>query len=208
MARRPHARAGRKPSPAVAAAAAEVQVPPAEVLEGSLLAQLAEMTVLSIDSGDLNVVRSYAATGLITDATTNPLFVSQAGLKGEGEYQDFVDDAVAYAKSQNQDTPEDACDTAMDKLSVNLGLALMEVIPGNVSTEVDIRLSFDTDASVARARRIIQLVRNSPPNRPCGGAGGGVAGAAAAAIAARGGGGGAAGAEGRGEADRLVRLRD
>jgi len=47
------------------------------------LAQLASMTVLSIDTGDLDIVEQFAATGYITDATTNPLFVSQAGLSGD-----------------------------------------------------------------------------------------------------------------------------
>ena len=48
----------------------------------SQLEQLSEMTTLSIDSGDLDVIKKYADTGFITDATTNPLFVSQAGLSG------------------------------------------------------------------------------------------------------------------------------
>ena len=50
------------------------------------LAQLASMTTLSIDSGDLKVIEEYAKTGYITDATTNPLFVSQAGLSGDPTY--------------------------------------------------------------------------------------------------------------------------
>ena len=52
----------------------------------SQLAQLASMTTLSIDSGDLKVIEEYAKTGYITDATTNPLFVSQAGLSGDPVY--------------------------------------------------------------------------------------------------------------------------
>ena len=110
------------------------------------------MTVLSIDSGDLNVVRAYAQTGFITDATTNPLFVSQAGLRGEGEDLEFVNEAVSYAKANAGSMSDDeVVNLAIDKLSVNLGLALMDIIDGNVSTEVDIRLSFDADASVERA---------------------------------------------------------
>ena len=56
--------------------------------EQSQLAQLAGMTTLSIDSGDLKVIEDYAKTGYITDATTNPLFVSQAGLSGDPTYAD------------------------------------------------------------------------------------------------------------------------
>ena len=133
-------------------------VSPIDVAPGSLLEQLANMTVLSIDSGDLNVVRAYAQTGFITDATTNPLFVSQAGLRGEGEYLEFVNEAVSYAKANAGSMSDDeVVNLAIDKLSVNLGLALMDIIDGNVSTEVDIRLSFDADASVERARRLISL---------------------------------------------------
>jgi len=54
--------------------------------ESSQLAQLAGMTTLSIDSGDLKVIEEFAKTGYITDATTNPLFVSQAGLSGDPVY--------------------------------------------------------------------------------------------------------------------------
>ena len=61
------------------------------------LAQLAGMTTLSIDTGDLDILEAFAATGLITDATTNPLFVSQAGLSGDERYIAFVDAAIAYA---------------------------------------------------------------------------------------------------------------
>jgi hypothetical protein len=56
--------------------------------ETSQLAQLAGMTTLSIDSGDLKVIEEYAKTGYITDATTNPLFVSQAGLSGDPTYSE------------------------------------------------------------------------------------------------------------------------
>jgi hypothetical protein len=68
------------------AAAATSQLPSAEKLKTSQLSQLAAMTVLSIDTGDLDIVKEFAATGYITDATTNPLFVSQAGLSGDPRY--------------------------------------------------------------------------------------------------------------------------
>ena len=68
--------------------------------ESSQLAQLAGMTTLSIDSGDLKVIEEYAKTGFITDATPNPLFVSQAGLSGDPVYAEvpFVDwSAVVFS---------------------------------------------------------------------------------------------------------------
>jgi transaldolase len=126
----------------------------------SQLAQLASMTTLSIDSGDLKVIEEYAATGYITDATTNPLFVSQAGLSGDPIYAQMVTDACEYAlmKSGDDDSGEAAIVAlAIDRLAVNLGSAIAKIVPGYISTEVDPRLSFDTDASVSRGERIIAM---------------------------------------------------
>ena len=77
----------------------------------SQLAQMAKLTTLSIDTGDLDVIKEYGETGLITDATTNPLFVAQAGTSDDARCIAFVDAAIAYAKA-NADTPEGvpACD--------------------------------------------------------------------------------------------------
>jgi hypothetical protein len=139
------------------------------------------MTVLSIDSGDVSTIERFAATGLITDATTNPLFVSQAAARGsEPEYAAMVDAAVAAAcrgydstssggaavaglppavPPHTRGTPPTPAtlDLAIDCLSVELGKRILQVVKGYVSTEVDIRLSFDAAASEARARRITQL---------------------------------------------------
>ena len=125
--------------------------------EGSQLAQLASMTTLSIDSGDLDVIRDFAATGYITDATTNPLFVSQAGLRGDPVYAKMVDDAVKYALDQNLADHDETVSLAIDRLAVNLGKSISDIVEGYISTEVDPRLSFDTDASVERGRRIIAM---------------------------------------------------
>ena len=122
----------------------------------SQLAQLASMTTLSIDTGDLDVIERFASTGLITDATTNPLFVSQAGLSGDARYVAFVDKAISYAKA-NADGDDAVLELAMDRLAVELGLEIVELVPGYVSTEVDIRASFDVAESLRRARRIIQM---------------------------------------------------
>lgn len=122
----------------------------------SRLAQLASMTTLSIDTGDLAIIKEFAETGLITDATTNPLFVSKAGLSGDPTYIAFVDEAVKYAKS-HATGEKDIVELAMDKLAVNLGLEISKLVPGYVSTEVDPRLSFDKVETLRRARRIIAL---------------------------------------------------
>lgn len=126
----------------------------------SQLAQLAGMTTLSIDSGDLGVIRQYADTGYITDATTNPLFVSQAGLSGDPVYARMVDDAVAYAVEHAEDGEAGTVALAIDRLAVNLGKSISDIVPGYISTEVDPRLSFDAEASVVRARRIIDMYRS------------------------------------------------
>ena len=144
-------RAGVRTSRAGTPTAASIAVP-----EASQLAQLARMTTLSIDTGDLDIIKAYGATGLITDATTNPLFVSQAGLSGDARYITFVDSAIAYAKKNAKGT-EAVLELAMDRLAVELGLEIVKLVPGYVSTEVDIRASFDTAESIARARRIIAM---------------------------------------------------
>jgi len=133
--------------------------PSVDAPEDSQLAQLSRVTTLSIDSGDLDVIRSYAATGYITDATTNPLFVSQAGLSGDPTYQKMLRDAVEYTVNQSSDSKDSAevVSLAIDRLAVNLGKAISEIVPGYISTEVDPRLSFDTEASVQRGRRIIAM---------------------------------------------------
>eukprot|EP00242_Pyramimonas_sp_CCMP2087_P013855 CAMPEP_0198207288 /NCGR_PEP_ID=MMETSP1445-20131203/10758_1 /TAXON_ID=36898 /ORGANISM="Pyramimonas sp., Strain CCMP2087" /LENGTH=175 /DNA_ID=CAMNT_0043880269 /DNA_START=102 /DNA_END=626 /DNA_ORIENTATION=- len=126
----------------------------ASVKASSQLAQLASMTVLSVDTGDLKIIAELAATGLITDATTNPLFVSQAGQNNDPVYAAFVEEAVEYAKSfefaQTQDTRDAEVNLAMDRLAVNLGREIVKLVPGCVSTEVDPRLSWDYEESLFR----------------------------------------------------------
>jgi transaldolase len=108
---------------------------------------------------------------LITDATTNPLFVSQAAYNGNVRYEAMVTDAVEYAKRATATTTsadndndgggmiptETTLNIAMDKLAVNLGCELIKLVPGRVSTEVDLRLSYDTQQSVERALSIIRM---------------------------------------------------
>ena len=134
----------------------------ASVPASNALEALSKLTTLSIDSGDFDTIAKYAAPGCITDATTNPLFVSQAGSNGDARYEALVDEAVTYAKeklcvSDGCPSPTEAIDLAIDRLAVNLGKEITQIVKGRVSTEVDIRLSYDTDATVERARRIIAM---------------------------------------------------
>ena len=129
---------------------------PRSLLHATQLEQLADVTVLSIDTGDLDVIEQYAKGGLISDATTNPLFVAQAGTSAASRATfAFVDKAIAYAKANSGG--DDVVSLAMDRLAVELGLEIVKLVPGYVSTEVDIRASFDTEESVRRARRIIAM---------------------------------------------------
>lgn len=124
------------------------------VLKASQLEQLSQMTTLSIDSGDVKVIEKYAETGFITDATTNPLFVSQAGSSGDPK---LVDDAVAFALSSGEKDESEVVALAIDALAVNLGASIASIVKGYISTEVNPKLAFDTEASVSRGRRIISM---------------------------------------------------
>ncbi len=66
----------------------------------------------------------------------------------------MIDDAVAWAKQQSNDRAQQIVD-ATDKLAVNIGLEILKLVPGRISTEVDARLSDDTEASIAKAKRLI-----------------------------------------------------
>lgn len=88
------------------------------------------------------------------DGTTNPSLIYAAAQ--QEKYQPLVDDAIAYAKGISSDKTVQL-QKAMDKLAVNFGLKILEIVPGRVSTEVDARLSFDTEATVAKARELIAL---------------------------------------------------
>jgi transaldolase len=116
----------------------------------NLLEQLKSMTAIVADTGDIEAIRSH----LPEDATTNPsLLLKAAALP---QYAPLIADSIAWAKLQSNDREKQALD-AMDKLAVNAGLEILKIVPGRVSTEVDARLSFDTLATLAKARKLIGL---------------------------------------------------
>ncbi|MFA7238918.1 MAG: transaldolase [Sulfuricellaceae bacterium] len=116
----------------------------------SLLAQLKSMTTIVADTGDIEAIRHHCPQ----DATTNPsLLLKAASLP---QYAPLIEDAITWAKSQSAD-PEQQVHDALDKLAVNVGLEVLKIVPGRISTEVDARLSFDTEASVQKARKLIGL---------------------------------------------------
>ncbi|CAM9283350.1 unnamed protein product [Scytosiphon promiscuus] len=117
--------------------------------------QLAGMTTIVADSGEIEAIRKYKPT----DATTNPSLIYAAAQMPE--YQSFVDDAVQHAVGLDAGSEKERVEAAMDKLSVNFGLEILKIVPGYVSTEVDARLSYDTDATVAKARSIVGLYKDA-----------------------------------------------
>jgi transaldolase len=114
------------------------------------LDQLRALTTVVADTGDIEAIKKYQPQ----DATTNPsLILKAAQIK---EYAPLIDEAIAYAKSHSSDADQQVADTC-DRLAVNIGKEILNVIPGRISTEVDARLSYDTDASVAKARKLISM---------------------------------------------------
>ncbi len=122
------------------------------------LDSLRQLTVVVADTGDIDAIRQYKPE----DATTNPsLILSAAALP---QYASLIDEAIAYGKQQNQDKAQQLID-AEDKLAVNIGLEILKLVPGRVSTEVDARLSYDTDATVLKARKLIALYEAAGINK-------------------------------------------
>lgn len=111
---------------------------------------LRKLTVVVADTGDIEAIKKYQPE----DATTNPSLVLSASQLPQ--YAALIDEAVAYAKSKSTDKAQQLID-AEDKLAVNIGLEILKIVPGRISTEVDARLSYDTKATVEKARKLITL---------------------------------------------------
>ncbi len=108
------------------------------------------MTAIVADTGDIEAIRHHKPE----DATTNPSLLLKA--VALPEYVPLIDDALSWARSQSRDREQQIHD-ACDKLAVDVGLEVLEIVPGRISTEVDARLSFDTQATLAKARKLIRL---------------------------------------------------
>ena len=141
---------------------------------------LANMTVIVCDTGEINAIKKFTPT----DATTNPSLLLKAAIMPE--YEKYLKDAIGndnnriwsyrlinhtfihlfiyllqqllleYSKSYPKD---DRLGIVLDKFGVNIGAEILKVVPGYVSTEIDARLSFNTDATVDRARRVINMYK-------------------------------------------------
>ena len=117
----------------------------------NLLEQLRKVTVVVADTGDIEAIKKVKPI----DATTNPSLITAAAQMPE--YQGIVDDTLKAARAElGAGASADAvANLAFDQLAVSFGLKILEIIPGRVSTEVDARLSFDTEGTIKKGREII-----------------------------------------------------
>jgi transaldolase len=116
----------------------------------SKLDQLKTMTTVVADTGDFATIAEYQPQ----DATTNPSLLDKAARMPQ--YRELVEDAIAFGVERSTDKIEQAR-WMMDKLAVNFGAEILKIVPGRVSTEIDARLSFDTEATVRRAEGLMAL---------------------------------------------------
>lgn len=109
-----------------------------------------KLTVVVADTGDIDSIKQFAPE----DATTNPSLVLKAAQLPQ--YQSLIDSAIATAKKEKA-TKEAQLALATDQVAVNIGAEILKLIPGRISTEVDARLSFDTEKMITKARHLIEL---------------------------------------------------
>nr|WP_266170925.1 transaldolase [Dyella subtropica] len=124
----------------------------------SQLEQLRQYTTVVADTGDIEAIARYRPV----DATTNPSLLLKA--TELPAYAPLIDEAVRWAKAQSGSREQQLID-AGDHLAVAVGRKIVELVPGRVSTEVDARLSFDTNATIAKAERLIGLYEEAGVQR-------------------------------------------
>lgn len=110
-------------------------------------------TVVVADTGDFESIAKFTPQ----DATTNPSLILAA--TKQPQYAKLIDVAIAYAKEKSSN-PEEQATIALDRLLVEFGSEILKIVPGRVSTEVDARLSFDKEASIAKALELIQMYKD------------------------------------------------
>jgi transaldolase len=120
----------------------------------NMLEQLKKITTVVADTGDIDSIAQYKPT----DATTNPSLLLKAAQMPQ--YNHLVRAAVDYAMDRSDNRESRALDM-MDRLAVDFGVEILKIIPGRISTEVDARLSFDTDSTIVRAEKIIGMYEDA-----------------------------------------------
>lgn len=114
------------------------------------LSALRQFTTVVADTGDIAAMKLYKPQ----DATTNPSLILNA--TQIPEYKKLIESSIQWAKERSNDREQQVTDAA-DRLAVNIGLEILKLVPGRISTEVDARLSYDTEATIAKARHLIKL---------------------------------------------------
>lgn len=118
------------------------------------LEQFKKFSLVVADTGDFQSIKTYQPQ----DSTTNPSLLYAASQLPQ--YQHLVEEAVKYGKENGKNLQEQT-KLAMDKLAVLFGVEILKIVPGRVSTEIDARLSFDTEGTIQRAREIIALYKQA-----------------------------------------------
>jgi transaldolase len=123
----------------------------------NLLDQLAAMTVVVADTGDIDAIRQFTPR----DATTNPSLILAAAQIPT--YQNLIDTSLRESRDVcGAEAPaEEVVREALDEICVTFGKEILKIVPGRVSTEVDARLSYDTEATITKARKLIGLYRQA-----------------------------------------------
>ncbi|MBU9846080.1 transaldolase [Rahnella ecdela] len=114
---------------------------------------LKKITTVVADSGDIESIRHFEPQ----DATTNPSLILKAA--DLPQYQSLIKDALDYARKQGG-SKETQVVNATDKLAVNIGVEILKSVPGRISTEVDARLSFNSELCIEKARKLIGLYQD------------------------------------------------
>lgn len=122
------------------------------------LEQLKKFTRVVADTGDFETINQYKPI----DATTNPSLIFASAQ--DPKYKHLVEEAIQFA-SKLTDDKNKKLSLCLDRLSVNFGLEILKIVPGRVSTEVDARLSFDTEATIAKARYLIAMYEDAGIDR-------------------------------------------
>ena len=127
----------------------------------NLLDQLKSFTTVVADSGDINSIKQFKPT----DSTTNPSLIAAAAQMPE--YQSIVDGVLQEAREKAGDSAsdKDVAAAAFKTLAVAFGKKILEIVPGRVSTEVDARMSYDTEKTMAQAHDIIKQYEDAGISR-------------------------------------------
>src|SRR5688572_11949531 len=116
----------------------------------SLLSQLKQFSIIVADTGDFESIRKYQPR----DATTNPTLLQKAAEMPE--YADLVQRVLRQVKNSSHPSSQQIS-LALDYLAIAFGAEILKIVPNRVSTEVDARLSFDVEGSIAKAKSLISL---------------------------------------------------